>query len=179
MFEIEYDLTREDYIEYNMNHMATSKTMKRTLFIQQYIISLMFIVAPFFFVRITKAPFKFWLTVFLITYLLWVIFYPKYFKLVVKRRINKMLDEGKQENLFGRYSILITHEGILENSNMGQSNTNWNAVERLIETEEYIYIYISPVNAYIVPKRVFQDAMRKSEFINLIEQYSGVVKENL
>ncbi|MBI6874443.1 YcxB family protein [Clostridium aciditolerans] len=90
-----------------------------------------------------------------------------------------MLDEGKQENLFGRYNILIKHEGILVNSNMGQSNTNWDAVERLIETKEYIYIYISSVNAYIVPKRVLQDTMHKDEFINLIKQYSGVVKENL
>jgi len=97
--KIEYDLTKEDFVEYNLHFISTSETMKKSLFIQRYIISLIFLAAPFLVARVTNEPLMYWIVVFLIVYVLWVAFYLKFFNHSVKKRIEKLVAEGKNTNI--------------------------------------------------------------------------------
>lgn len=85
-----------------------------------------------------------------------------------------MLNEGNNENILIRRSISISKEGLLEKSSIGESKVKWNQVDKVEETEEYIYIYISSISAHIIPKRVFRDENESRLFIKEIEKFQGL-----
>jgi len=161
---INYQLTKQDYIDFNIFHMSYSNTIRQALFIQRYIISIVFLIAPFIVAKVTDIPLWYWAIAFIVIYLLWIIFYPKYFRWSAARRISRMIDEGKNADMLGNQSLTLTEDAIVNISNFSESKTNWHTVENVVETKEHIFIYISAVMAYIIPIRIFESVNQKNEF---------------
>lgn len=44
-------------------------------------------------------------------------------------------------------------------------------MEKTYDTEKYVYIYISSLNAYIVPVRAFKSLEEKNEFVKEVRKY--------
>ena len=55
--ELEFILMEEDYIKFNIHHMNMSETYRKSIFIQRYILPIMFLIIPFVLALISKAPF--------------------------------------------------------------------------------------------------------------------------
>nr|WP_272507525.1 YcxB family protein [Clostridium aestuarii] len=85
-----------------------------------------------------------------------------------------MFNEGKNVNILGSRSLSVTEEGITSVNNSGESKTNWSSVEKITETKKHIYIYISAINAYIIPVRAFKNENEKGEFLNILKQYTTI-----
>ncbi len=169
--QINYELTKQDYIDFNLYHISYSKTSRQALFIQRYITSLIFLLAPFVVARFTEIPLEYWLVTFAITYLLWVFFYPKYFKRVVGKRVSKMVDEGKNVDLLGYRTVTIDAEGLHSKSDVSESTIKWSSVENVVETKEHIFIYVSAISAHIVPFRIFETDKDKEEFLKVLHDF--------
>lgn len=168
---IQYDLTKDDYISFNMHHIKNSKTLKRSLYIQQYVLSLIYIIIPFILIEVTTIPLIFWLIPFIVIYILWIALYPRYFKGYIKRNIEKMLDEGDNKSIFGPVSLSLEESGIIETTKAGESKANWSSIERIEENKDYIFIYINSVSASIIPVRAFGDIEEKNEFLMTLKRY--------
>jgi hypothetical protein len=167
---IDFDLTKEDYIAFSVHHMKNSPTIKKSLFIQRYILSLIFIAFAFIMANITEVPLKFWILAYIAIYIVWVIYYPKYFMSSTVKRIRKMINEGKNNGIFGPYSLTLTEDGIEESNQSGESRVTWGSIEKMEESEEHIFIYTSVINAYVVPVRAFADDEQRKEFTRLIRR---------
>lgn len=174
--KVEYNLIEDDYIAFNMHHIDTSPTIRRTLLMQQYGVALVFLIIPYFFSRITEIPMLLSYIVYGAIFLAWILYYPKYFISVTKRRIIKMINEGDNSSIYGMQSITLTDTGIEQESHTGESRTAWHAIERIDETEEYIYIYIGTMNAYLVPNRAFEDDAQRAEFLRILREKTGINK---
>ncbi len=168
--ELEFELTEEDYVNYHINHSKKSPSIKRSILIQRISGPVIFMIAPFFIIKSSEIPLWYWITIFGLSSIGWLIFYPKYANWEIKRRVKKMLEEGSNENLFNRISLVLTEKGITGVSSIGESNISWDKIVSLEETKDYIYIYISSVSAHIVPKRVFKNSNEQKEFINKISE---------
>lgn len=168
--ELEFELTEEDYINYNIAHSQKSPSIKRSILIQRIFGPIIFMGAPFFIIKFSDIPLWYWITIFGISSVVWLIYYPKYANWEIKRRVKKMLKEGNNENLFNRRKLALTGLGITEVSEIGESNINWDKIVSIEETTEYIYIYISSVSAHIVPKRVFKDTNEQKRFTDEISE---------
>lgn len=155
--EIEFELLEEDYINFNINHAKQSPSLKRSLIAQRLVGPIVFLITPFIVIRFSAISIGYWMTVFSITSLIWLIFYPRYFDWEMRRRIVKMLQEGNNEHLFKKRKMVVTDKGITESSATGETNTKWNEVNKVDETSEYVYIYNSSISAYIIPKRIFKN----------------------
>jgi hypothetical protein len=59
--KLEFNITEEDYINFNMHHIDTSKTYRRTIFKQRYIVPIVFLIVPFVLAKISKIPFSYWM----------------------------------------------------------------------------------------------------------------------
>lgn len=169
--KVQYELTKEDYISFNMHHLNNSKTGKQALLKQRFIVPMVYIFIPFILARITSISLLFWLLPFLILIVLWIAFYPRYFRSYTRKNIIKMLDEGKNEAMFGTVSLELKELGMVEDSKLGESKINWSSVEKIDETKDYIYIYISSINAIVIPMRTFSSIKEKNEFLSLIKSY--------
>ena len=164
--KIDYQLTKQDYIDFNMNYMSNSKTIKRLFIAQRYIVPIMFLVLPFVLIRVTNIPLGYWFKFFLVCSVIWIIFYPKYFKWTVSKRIIKMLDEGENVDMLGKRSLTLTEKGIVDCSTLSELNTDWRVIEKITQTQKHIFIFISSVSAYILPVHVFKNENEKKRFID-------------
>ncbi|MDF2988016.1 MAG: hypothetical protein K0R50_3526 [Eubacterium sp.] len=166
--EIEFDLNKQDYIDFNIFHAMNSDTVKKSLVIQRYLAPIIFLIVPFLIAGLADLPLIYWMCVFIVIGAVWIIFYPKYFKAMILKRVAKILDEGKNEDLWGKHRVIVNEEGLLEQSKNGENKINWNGVERIVSLNQHFFIYISSVSACIIPKRAFktnEDTVMFYEFI--------------
>lgn len=164
--KIDYQLNKQDYIDFNMNYMSNSKTIKKLFIAQRYIVPIIFLLIPSMLIKVTSIPFGYWFKAFLVCYILWVVFYPKYFKWSVSKRIIKMLDEGKNTDMLGKRSLTLTESCIIDCSTLSESKTDWSVIEKITQTQKHIFIFISSVAAYILPVNVFKNDNEKKKFID-------------
>lgn len=174
--EIEFQLNEEDYIDYNVNHAKKSPSLKRSVTIIRILGPVAFLIAPFLIVNFSDIPFWYWMSIFGITSVVWIVFYPKYFNWELKRKIAKMLLEGKNDSLFKQIKISLNETGIVQQSRAGETMTEWNEVDSVDETHKHIYIYNSSISAYIIPKRAFNDQQAIDLFLEKIHEHYKILK---
>lgn len=151
--EINYHLTEEDYLNFNMYHVKNSKTAMKSLNLQRILGSIFFIVFAYLFTIIAETENSGLLIVFIIVGVLWFIFYPKYFYAHVKRQTKKMIQEGKNGGLLGEHHLVMNKAGILETTSSGETKVSWAGLKKFAEDEDNFYLYNSGFSALILPKR--------------------------
>jgi len=167
--EIHSNLTEEDYIHFNLYHIKNSETGKRALALQRFITPLFFIIISYIYSLISDMPFLPLFITFLVTSILWVIFYPKYFYGLIARNARKMIKEGKNEGLIGNHQLKLTEEGLVDTSLNKETKVTWLGITSFQEDDGYFFLYNSSVSSYILPKREIDD-------VDVVRQY---VQSNL
>ena len=148
-----YNLTEEDYINFNLYHIKNSETGKRALVLQRFLAPLFFIIISYIYSLISVMPFLPLFLTFLVTSILWIIFYPKYFYSLIARNARKMIKEGKNDGLLGNHQLKLTEEGLVDTSSNRETKVTWSGITSFKEDDEYFLLYNSSVSAYILPKR--------------------------
>ena len=165
--EIRYNLTEEDYLNFNMFHVKNSKAVKRTLNMQRFLTPIIFIIASFVFSKVGGMSFLGVFITFLVVSILWIIFYPKYFYSYVIRNTKKIIKEGKNDGLIGEHHMILSEEGIIDATSNGETRVSWFGIQTLSEDKHNIYLYNSSVSAYILPKRELDDVEEIKTYLKL------------
>jgi len=55
--KLEFSIIEEDYIKFNIHHMDISKTYRRTILKQRYVVPIIFLIIPFFLLKFRKYHF--------------------------------------------------------------------------------------------------------------------------
>ncbi len=168
--KIEYELSKQDYIDFNIYHANNSEVVKKSLLVQRYVTPVIFLILPFLLGRVTEIPLWYWFTVFLVTAVLWVAFYPRYFMAVTMKRVSRMVDEGKNKDLLGKQSIIVDEEGFIRKSQNGENRMNWSGVEKIVSAEKHFFIYVSSISAYVIPKSPFENESDKDRFFEFVSR---------
>lgn len=150
---IHYQLTEEDFIQFNLFHLQNSKVGKRSLRLQQFISPVIFIGAAFLLSMYSNLSFIPLLIGFGLVSIGWMLFFPKYYVSLIRRNVRKMFREGRNDGLLGERQMILSDEGIVDRSKNGETTLTWRAIEKMAEDETHIYLYNSSVSAYILPKR--------------------------
>lgn len=167
--KINYNLNKDDYVNFNIYHSQHSDSIKKNLKTQRFITPLIFFIFPFIAKVNTGISFFYWLSIFAVIYILWTIYYPKYYFHTVKKGVGRMIEEGKNHDLLGPKTIELREDDIFSSGENSESKVKWHSAERYIETDQYIFIYISAMEAYIIPKRDFESEDQKESFINILD----------
>lgn len=155
--KINYNVTEEAFLEFNLFHAKNSKAVKKSMTIQRFLLPVIYLLVAVFLSPILDIPILFLFIPFLLIGVLWGIFYPAYFYYHVKRAAKKMIREGKNEGMFGKQSIIFTEEGVREISPKGETAFSWPGIEKLEEDQTNLYLYNSGMSAFIVPKNSLAD----------------------
>ncbi len=90
-------------------------------------------------------------------------------RFLVRRAILQMLKDHKPEKgQLGKHRIVLSEDGVVESTAVGESRTSWAGVERIEQSPDYIFIYTSPVAAHVIPKRAFRDVQEAEGFYQLL-----------
>lgn len=167
--EINYRLTEEDYLIFNIFHIKNSKIAMRALNIQRFLTPIIFLILSYVFSKVGDTPFLVLFITFLIISILWVIFYPKYFFSRITRHAKKMILEGKNDGLLGEHHLIMTEDGISDSTANGETKVTWSGIKNFKEDKYNLYLYNSSISAYILPKRNLNNV---EEIRNFIKKYS-------
>lgn len=153
--DVNYELTAKDYIDFNLYHMKHSDKIKRLMFLQRFIIPLIYFILPFVLAKSTNVPLWLWMAASAAVYILWVYIFPKRMEKNISRKLSKALSQERNAKLLGKHSLAVTEEGISDIGTGGETNVKWNSIRNFIDSEEHFFIFISDTKAFIIPKRAF------------------------
>lgn len=167
--KIKYQITKDDYLEFNMYHLENSPSVKKELRVHKYIIPLLLIAAAAAFSLLTGMPLVITFPIFLIFAVLWSISYPKFYKQNAMKNVSRVLDHGVQSQGAPRYVLNLKEDGVYATSGAGQTFNKWSDIIKFEETDSHIFLYVTEKLAHVVPKRAFKTAEEKNEFLNIIK----------
>ncbi len=151
--EIKYDFKEEDYVEFNIHHMKSFKTGKRMTTMLRWIGPILFLMSGLVMGSKEFLGFNISFFLYITLALLWYFLYPKIFMNSVRKRVKKLLKEGKNKGLLGQRTIKFDDQGYTSISSVTEAKTIWSAVERVDQEDNYIYIFESAVSAVVIPLR--------------------------
>jgi hypothetical protein len=86
------------------------------------------------------------------------------------KRISKMVDEGKNNDLLGSHSLIADEKELIEKSKNGETHLNWDGVEKIVSAENHLFIYVSSISANVIPKRAFENQNTMDEFYRYVNE---------
>lgn len=164
--EINYDVTEEAFVEFNLFHAKNSKAIMKSMSIQRFLVPIMYLLIAVIFSSIMDIPVLFMVTPFLILSILWIILFPTYFNRQIKRTAKKMIREGKNEGILGKHTMIFTEQGLREIGPRGETSVSWAGIEKVQEDQSNIYLYNSGATAFIVPKKELDDIEGVRNFLH-------------
>ena len=163
MLQLNYKLTDEDYIEFNEFHqLIHSEVGKRNLFLLKLIGPMISVLAIVIFI-LARAEIMLIVIeaiVLCIFSMVWIALAKKIMKRGIRRTILKMKEtEGLP---FAEETTLnFTEDQIIEITKNQEMKVDYKKIQDVCETEKAFYVYISSMEALIIPKRVLDQDMEK------------------
>ena len=153
MYEYHIELSEKDYIDFNKYHLLHSESGKKAIRINQMlfpIISVILLFLIWFFNRDLHLLLIEGIVLGIISVIMFFLTKGMLLK-KIEKHITKLKKEGKLP--FNQKSILTFDEdGIHEKTANTETKTNYTLIEKIIESDETIYVYIGAVQAIIIPK---------------------------
>lgn len=89
----------------------------------------------------------------------------------IERRLNKVLKEGKNQDILGEYNFIFGNNEIEINTPNTTTKFNVSTIEKILEDNEYYYIYINILSAYIIPKKALKNANELEKLEKILNNY--------
>ncbi len=163
MLQLNYKLTDEDYIEFNEFHqLIHSEVGKRNLFLLKLIGPMISILAIVIFI-LARAEIML-IVIEVIALCIFSIVWIALSKKIMKRGIrNSILKMKETDGLpFAEETTLnFTEDQIIEITKNQELKVDYKKIQDVCETEKAFYVYISSMEALIIPKRVLDQDMEK------------------
>jgi hypothetical protein len=81
---------------------------------------------------------------------------------------------AKDKTLNSSKKVIFSKNVILSQTDTSKSELKWEAISKIEKSNRYIYLYVSPIQAFIIPKRAFAI---KSEFIDFFNNLNTLLKQ--
>lgn len=163
MLQLNYKLTDEDYIEFNEFHqLIHSEVGKRNLSLLKLIGPMISILAIVIFI-LARAEIML-IVIEVIALCIFSMVWIALSKKIMKRGIrNTILKMKKTEGLpFAEKTTLnFMEDQIIEITKNQELKVDYKKIQDVCETEKVFYVYISSMEALIIPKRVLDQDMEK------------------
>lgn len=169
--KIDFEITKEDYINFNIHHLENSKSQKNTFNILRYAIPLIFSV-PIYFIGtgIFNQPSIYWIIISIVFSVTWILTYPKQYKKLVAKETDKIISEGDNSSIFGVKTLEINDGEIVIKGKSISETLSVESIKDVKIYEDMILIYVGGFVAHIIPRR-YLDKETEKEFIKELKNY--------
>lgn len=159
--EINIDLTRNDYADFNKYYFLKKRLRKSIYLVIVFVFGL-----PFF--AKSEQPFE------IITYLISVVIYGFIFGIIYFGGMFLMMNRTKKMpsdngSILGKKKFTITDEGLIEESESNKNLQKWKGIKSIETNETSVFIFVDNIAAYIIPKRFFKSVDEQQIFIKIID----------
>lgn len=85
--------------------------------------------------------------------LYWLIFSVYALPKSLDRQTRRMYGEGANKGVLGQHEIEIDASGLWERSEVSETRHAWRGIERIEESDDYAFIYVTSMSAHVIPKQ--------------------------
>lgn len=149
--QVVYQNNIDDVVALNSDLMATNQQFIKRKMCNLYVAPLFLLIVFSFFAYFMDKPGLYGAAVIgsIMSYL-WTYFCYKNYP-------NKLAKKLQQKEVYCAHTVTITAEGIRESTSNSESYHKWEAIDHISVTSEHIFIYIAPITAHIIPRRIIGD----------------------
>jgi len=163
-----FERTLDDMIAFNDFHFRHSPYMKRFMFWYRLIGALAIVLVSTVLSQVLTptAPFLFSFILSLIGAGVFVVLAPSLVQKRMKKQVRKLYSEGKNVSALGAQELELTDTGLIARSEYMETKLAWGAIERIESTPTHTFLYLSSVQAYIIP----HDKIREGNYHALLTE---------
>jgi len=88
-----------------------------------------------------------------------------------------MVREGRNMGMLGLRTIVISSDGITERTQVSETTCKWPSIEKICTNGDYVFVYMSTMSAFIIPKRAFNTSSEFDTFISQAKHYTDMAKQ--
>ena len=147
---LNFQIRREDVLAFTREYNSGSPTYQGTRMRVRFMLPA--IMLCFWLFKFATRGFEWTSTViFLGVAALWYFLYPARFDHRVERYAEKTLDEASHSKSLGPCELTLSDSGLHSKSNTGESTFYWSAVDRVLLTDAYLFIFLTGPIGYPIP----------------------------
>lgn len=166
--EIQYELTEEDYIKFQIHHLYETPSQKKAFFLNRYVV-IPFIALLLYFIgkNILEGLDWYWIIASPLFAAFYMITYPKQYNKTLRKRLKKIMNEGDNSSLYGKKTFVIKEDQIRIFDEEVTQIILKKAVKSVTIYEDMILLYLSGITAHIIPTRYLDEEtiqLLKEEF---------------
>jgi len=156
--DVEYEITLDDLYAFQWRgvfHSPRGRRLRRNGYLVLVVALVLFALVPAIGAdgfRFSRIGFVFLaVTLPLVLLLQWLLE-----RWLIRRFLRQMLkDERPGRGALGRHRVVLSDYGVTETTSVNETRTAWAGVDRVEQSPDYIFLYITPASAHIIPKRAF------------------------
>lgn len=184
MHEFKYLVSEQDYITFNMYHHLNTPARKTWLQITRWMFPVVAVAIVLYsyiqYQDLLRTMIQ--LVCFTIVSVVWVLLAKpldiRLLKVIIKRTIKSMKKQGK---LPYNQEVLLRFEAafFVEITAESETKTKYSSIEKVVADQNAIYIYISVIQAIILPLSAFENQGQKENFWHFINNKAADANENI
>jgi hypothetical protein len=150
MESVEYDTTLEDLVEFNLYHLRTSHSGRSMRSRGSFSAGLIGLFLGVLLWMITRNMMFVVLGVGLSV--LSVFLYQPIMVRTARQNARRTIADGKNKGTIGWHRLTLEETGLREDSEAGSRFTTYTSLERVAETDQLVFIYLSAINAHVIAR---------------------------
>jgi hypothetical protein len=147
---ITFDVIPDDLLAFTAHHYEYSPAMRRSLRGMQIAGAAVILLSSLVLARTENSATH--IVVGAVAAVVWIIGYPSYRRWSLMRYATRMFGEGSNNAVLGTHRLDLRDEGIACSSPNSESVVKWPAVERVVATDEYAFLYMGATQAMVIPR---------------------------
>ncbi|MBO9633208.1 MAG: YcxB family protein [Chitinophagaceae bacterium] len=181
MLTLRFNLTREEFLEYNYYTSWSSPDRKgyRYKYFLRVLVLYGAVAAGYVYINRFRHDLLTDIFVFGAIGIIYALIVPLLVRRSIKSRVNAMLRETENQHILEESEITLSEQGILDRDNASESRYNWEAIVKKVETKDCYYLYTSSYHAILIPIRALSSAEEKKELKRLLDQHLPLASELL
>jgi len=84
--------------------------------------------------------------------------YPKVYDDSILKRLKRIMDDPENTKAFGRQTVTLSPDGYHSSRPGAEATIAWDHVVRLAETSDHVFLYLSAIDAIVIPRRSVEGA---------------------
>jgi hypothetical protein len=153
---IEYDLVPDDFVAFNMHHALHSEAARRQSATTRIGASVVLPLAVGIMLAAASHDVAFGAVTTLVSGVVLWFLWPRLWSRQMKRFLMRAASSDGLGTV-GTQTLSIEDEGLREVSPGSETFTAWSKVRRIDETPDHVFIFVGPVQAFVIPKRIGEE----------------------
>ena len=148
--ELEYRFEEGDllaFLDYHMQHSEAARDIRRR---QTYGYAFLFVIFGLVFWFFGEAALA---IAFLVLGPVWIAWWPARSRQIYRKQALKMYREGQNPLFEGPHVLKLDDAGLVATTPKAEARFALTSVQRVVDTREYVFIYLGAMQAFIVPRR--------------------------